>query len=136
MHQDRSAERQLQELSEHDCWNLVSSAVVGRMAWQGSGGITIVPVNFVLDGREVLVRTAAYSAMARECDDAAVAFEVDRHDPMARSGWSVLIRGRAHVEFRAHSDEPGVDVWPSGARPLHLRLDPTSVSGRRLRPSS
>ncbi|MAS56188.1 pyridoxamine 5'-phosphate oxidase family protein [Nocardioides sp.] len=131
-----TADRQLHELSEHGCWELVASAVVGRVGWHGSDGITIVPVNFVLDGRQVLVRTAAYSAMARECDDAPVAFEVDRHDPLARAGWSVLIRGRAHIDFRAADDEPTVDVWPSGARPLHLRIDPTDVSGRRLRPSS
>ena len=53
-----------------------ASRPVGRLAWQSPDGPTVVPVNFVVDGHSVRIRTAAYSAMARECDDSAVAFQV------------------------------------------------------------
>ncbi|CAN5121422.1 pyridoxamine 5'-phosphate oxidase family protein [soil metagenome] len=132
MDHDTRAERQLLELSEEDCWTLIASAVVGRLAWSGGEGITVVPVNFSLDGHTVRVRTAAYSALARECDDSPVAFEVDRYDPITRAGWSVLIRGHAHIDFDAQDDETEVDVWLSGPRPLHVHLEAAQISGRRV----
>ena len=51
--------------------------------------------------RSVRIRTAAYSEAARECDDSPVAFEVDTFDEAERSGWSVLMRGHAHLDFAA-----------------------------------
>ena len=56
------------------------------------------------------IRTAAYSEPARECDDSPVAFEVDDLDEAERSGWSVLMRGRAHLDFAA----PAGDARPRG----------------------
>ena len=41
----------------------------------------------------MLVRTTAYSEVARECDDSPVAFEVDDVEESTQSGWSVLMRG-------------------------------------------
>ena len=91
----------------------------------------MVPVNYVLTGRRVHIRTAAYSALARECDDSLVAFEVDELDADERSGWSVLMRGRAHLVFGgAGEDRP--DVWPSGVRSLQIAIDADEISGRRV----
>ena len=90
----------LVDLSPDECWELAGSRPVGRLAWTGPHGRpAIVPVNFTVDGRNVHIRTAAYSEAARECDDSPVAFEVDTFDEAARSGWSVLMRGHAHLDF-------------------------------------
>lgn len=133
---DPDAARQLHELPEADCWELIDTDVVGRLAWSGSDGLTVVPVNYTVDGRNILVRTTAYSAVARECDDSSVAFEVDHHDPVTRTGWSVLVRGHARIDFDAVGDAPEVDVWPDGIRSLHVRVEPSQISGRRLRVDS
>lgn len=138
-HDNTAAERLLQELGEAACWDLIASEVVGRLAWSGSEGLTVVPVNYSLDGRTILLRTTAYSAVARECDGRAVAFEIDHLDPVARTGWSVLVRGHAHVDFGsdpADGADGAVDVWPSGIRSLHVRIEPDQITGRRLRPDS
>ena len=95
----------------------------------------MIPVNFAVTGAEVLVRTTAYSEMARECDDSPVAFEVDEVDASARSGWSVLMRGRAHLES-VPPGEAEPDVWPPGPRSLQLRIEVAEVTGRRLTPSA
>jgi uncharacterized protein len=124
----------LRDLTEAECWQLAGTVPVGRLAWTGPLGPTIVPVNFNLDGTTVQVRTAAYSALARECDDSAVAFEVDLIDPATRSGWSVVMRGWAHLDFR-NTDEPTPDVWASGSRALHVSVDVTHVTGRTIAPS-
>ena len=81
------------------------------------------------------VRTAAYSEAARECDDSPVAFEVDTFDEAERSGWSVLMRGHAHLDFAAPDGDHGPDVWAAGARNLRLRVDVEEITGRRIRPA-
>lgn len=125
----------LGDLGPGECLELAASRPVGRLAWQGPAGPSIVPVNFVVDGRSVRVRTAAYSALARECDDSLVAFEVDDLDEGARTGWSVLMRGRARIEYDgwAGGDEP--DVWPAGSRALHLQVEVDEITGRRIVPA-
>jgi hypothetical protein len=41
----------LAELSAYDCWGLLDSEEIGRVAWQGREGVAIVPVNYtVADG--------------------------------------------------------------------------------------
>jgi len=120
------------DLTPDECWTLAASQPVGRLAWTGPQGPTVIPVNFVVTGRRVHVRTAAYSALARECDDSLVAFEVDQFDAETRSGWSVLMRGRAHLVYGGSdgTDEP--DVWPAGIRGLQVTVDVDEVTGRRV----
>lgn len=125
----------LSDLSTHECWELVASRPVGRLAWSGAHGPTVIPVNFTVDGQNVLIRTKAYSEAARECDDTIVAFEVDSFDQDAQTGWSVLLRGRAHFEYQT----PGVEdpqVWISGPRSLGIRIEVGEVTGRRILRSS
>ncbi len=122
----------LRDLTADECWELAGSQPVGRLAWTGPQGPTVIPVNFVVDGHLVHVRTAAYSALARECDDSPVAFEIDDFDAAAHTGWSVLLRGRAHLEYDAAAPSVDPDVWPAGARSLRLTVDVAQVTGRRV----
>jgi hypothetical protein len=123
--------RRLVDLDVAECWSLAVTRPVGRLAWTGGQGPTVLPVNFTVNGMNVLVRTTAYSEISRECDDSPVAFEVDDIDTENRSGWSVLMRGRGHLEYGPPGDaEP--DVWLSGPRSLRLRIEVTDVTGRRV----
>lgn len=139
---DPRAGQPLTELDVADCWRLVENQVVGRLVWNGRDGLTAVPVNYVARDGVVLVRTTAYSGITRECDDSLVAFEIDSFDPSERTGWSVLLRGRAELAFADSGagldagDDPGEEVepWPTDPRPIHLRLEPTTVTGRWLGP--
>jgi nitroimidazol reductase NimA-like FMN-containing flavoprotein (pyridoxamine 5'-phosphate oxidase superfamily) len=121
---------QLIDLTPDECWTLAASMPVGRLAWCRPDGPTVVPVNFIVADGRVHVRTAAYSAQARECDDSRVAFEVDEFDAETRTGWSVLLRGRAHLEFASAPTRP--EVWPAGARALLLTIDVDETTGRRV----
>jgi nitroimidazol reductase NimA-like FMN-containing flavoprotein (pyridoxamine 5'-phosphate oxidase superfamily) len=129
--QDEPAPRRLVDLDTDECWELAASRPVGRLAWTGPHGPTVIPVNFAVDGRTVRVRTTAYSAAGRECDDALVAFQVDSVDADERTGWSVLMRGRCQLD-----DAPGEDrapeSWLTGPRTLTLKVEVTEVTGRRL----
>jgi nitroimidazol reductase NimA-like FMN-containing flavoprotein (pyridoxamine 5'-phosphate oxidase superfamily) len=119
------------DIPPEECWTLAAAQPVGRLAWTGPHGPTVIPVNFALTGTEVLVRTTAYSEVARECDDSPVAFEVDDVHASTRSGWSVLMRGRARLEAGPPSAD-GPDVWAPGPRSLQLRIEVTEVTGRRI----
>ena len=93
----------------------------------------MIPVNFAVTGAEVLVRTTAYSEMAREFDDSPVAFQVDEFDASTRSGWSVLMRGAAHLES-VPAGRGRAGRLAAGPRSMRLRIDVTQVTGRRLIP--
>lgn len=126
--------RRLAELTPGECWALVASRQVGHLVWHGADGPSALPVNYRVVDEVIRVRTAAYSSMARECDDAQVAFQVDQIDERSRSGWSVLLRGTAHIDYGTDPVHRDIEVWPSGARPLLLSLEPTTVEGRRILP--
>jgi hypothetical protein len=120
------------ELDQADCWELIRSAPIGRLVWHGTEGLSVATLNFTVDRQSILFRTLAYGSIARECDDSPVAFHVDHADATTRTGWSVLIRGRAHVEYGDTVAIDTIDAWPEGSRLLAVRVDPTRISGRRL----
>lgn len=124
--------RWLAELTTDECWRLAASQPVGRLAWTSPHGPTVLPVNFAVDGEDVLIRTKAYSEVGRECDDTMVAFQVDSFDQDAHTGWSVLLRGRAHFEYDGPKTDSDPDPWVSGPRSLRLRIGISEVTGRRL----
>jgi uncharacterized protein len=132
MTNEHATRRWLVDLSTEECWELLTSRPVGRLAWSGPHGPTVIPVNFTVDGRNVLVRTKAYSEAARECEDTMVAFQADSFDEQARQGWSVLVRGRAHFEYQSPTTSGDPDVWVDGPRSLRLRVETTEVTGRRI----
>ncbi|MBM9461565.1 pyridoxamine 5'-phosphate oxidase family protein [Nocardioides sp. zg-536] len=119
------------ELSSDECWDLLHSRAVGRVAWSGANGTVIIPVNFVAREGLILFRTTPYSMLARDCAEREVSFEVDDLDEDEHTGWSVLARGRCTREERS-SDGPA--PWVTGPRVLGLKVEVSSVSGRRVLP--
>ncbi len=84
-------------LSEDECWSLLSSMSLGRIVTILGGKPEIFPVNFVTQRRTVLFRTAQGTKLYSAVMGGWVAFEADYHDPPLTYGWSVIIKGRAHV---------------------------------------
>jgi hypothetical protein len=70
--------------------------------------------------------------LARECDDSPVAFEIDDYDPEAHAGWSVLMRGHAHIDFDGDDAVDAPEVWPAGSHSLNVRIEVDQVNGRRV----
>ncbi|MCX6399175.1 MAG: pyridoxamine 5'-phosphate oxidase family protein [Propionibacteriales bacterium] len=119
-------------LSEKECWDLVRSRPVGRIAWSGTEGVSVTPVNYTVAHGVILVRTTPYSLLARDCPEREVAFEVDDLDENVHGGWSVVLHGRCRREERSSE---GNATWVTGPRVLGLRIDVRSVSGRRVEPA-
>jgi hypothetical protein len=96
----------------------------------------VQPVNFALFEGDVVVRTATGSKLAAAVRQAVVAFEVDDFDAEARTGWSVVVVGRARLisggpELAALRALP-LDPWAPGARDRFVRIRPELISGRRI----
>lgn len=129
---DDPAPGDLLRLTVAESWALLGDAGVGRLAYIAREGVPdIVPVNYEVDGRAVLVRSAVGPKLQAAERHEMVAFEVDAFDASTRSGWSVVVTGRAR-----RVDDPdgtgGRGTWANGRR-LHLiRIDVRRIDGRRL----
>ena len=67
-------------LSEDECWSLLSSMSLGRVVTIMGGKPEICPVNFVIQRRTVLFRTAHGTKLYSAVMGGSVAFEADYHD--------------------------------------------------------
>lgn len=125
---------QLIDLTNEECWQLLASGVVGRIAWVTSNRPFVVPVNFTVEEATIYIHTSPYSSMVREVDDSQVAFQVDSIDSGTRSGWTVVAQGRAELRYAGPLTPrgPEVDVWPAGSKSATVAIEVDEVSGRRL----
>lgn len=125
----------VRDLDRAECLTLLHSQRVGRLAFTDDSGTDVIPVNFVLDGGDLLIATSAYGPIARSATGARVAFEVDGVDDFTESGWSVVVRGRTTREapFDLPAERPY--PWAEGTRSYVLRVHAEVVTGRRLIPS-
>jgi hypothetical protein len=126
----------LEVLDEDECYILLGSTEVARFAVVDGGAALVVPVNYIVAGRDIVVRTAAGPKLTA-ARRAPVTLEVDAIDPARRTGWSVMVRGRAE-EITAYDAEAVQQLrelpfspW-AGDKPVWLRIRPSVVSGRRL----
>ena len=87
-------DRGLLELSDQEAVALLRNHHFGRLAFAHESWPLILPVNYVYDDPQVVVRTGP-GAKLDEMPFHAVAFEVDDMDPAGEWGWSVLIQGPA-----------------------------------------
>ncbi|MGV0602496.1 pyridoxamine 5'-phosphate oxidase family protein, partial [Mycolicibacterium pulveris] len=78
-------------LSESDCWNLLSSVSLGRLVTSVDGQPEIFPVNFVVQRRTILFRTAEGTKLVSAAINDRVLFEADGHH--LTEGWSVIVKG-------------------------------------------
>jgi len=129
-------DEQWQELSPDECQALLGASHLGRIALVEDARPLILPVNYVLDDKTVVFRTDQGTKLDAAARGAPVAFEVDGVNSERRTGWSVLVRGRAeHVTDRTERERlrrlPLVPLAP-GAKPHYVRIKADEVTGRRI----
>lgn len=127
----------LRELPEDECRELLALHHVGRVAWCDDDGPVVLPVNYEIVDDHVVFRTSAHSQLARRFPVGGASFQIDEIDEFTRSGWSVLVRGRAEVvapaDLGRDADRP--EPWAAGARNVVVRIAPARITGRRVFPS-
>lgn len=118
-----------------ESWNLLSSRTLGRLVTCVEGYPEIFPVNFVVQRRTVLFRTAEFATkLFTVVMNAHVVFEADDHG--VSEGWSVIVKGIAHVMHSSieieEAERAQLLPWTAGPKPRYVRIDPTEISGRRF----
>ena len=116
---------------------LLASVPVGRIAFHADGEVVVLPVNHLVDGQDIVFRTASGSKLSAAEKADIVAFEADDYDAQTKSGWSVVVNGRAEILYEntetQRLDGLGLQPWPTAVdRPFWIRIRPTSVSGRQI----
>jgi nitroimidazol reductase NimA-like FMN-containing flavoprotein (pyridoxamine 5'-phosphate oxidase superfamily) len=123
------------ELDEHQCWDLLRSQEVGRLAVAIANHPDIFPVNFVVDHASVVFRTAEGTKLAAAVLGESVAFEVDGESD--GEAWSVVVKGQAVEIEKMYELFDAVDLplYPWHVAPKHrfVRILPEQVTGRRFR---
>src|SRR5689334_18780981 len=85
-------------LDRQECLRLLSEVPVGRVVYTRQALPAVLPVDFRLEeGGSVVLHTSAGSDLVRAVDGSVVAFEADEFQAATRSGWSVVVTGRATV---------------------------------------
>lgn len=117
------------------CVDLLAGRSVGRIAWRAADGIQILPVTYSWYHDAIVFRTSPYGVLSELVREADVAFEVDQLDESTRSGWSVVVRGRAAAtaepeELRRLWQVDAPVPWASGSRNLFIQISPTLITGR------
>src|SRR5246500_1085119 len=80
-------------LSETECWDLLGREALGRLVTCVDGQPEIFPVNFVVQRRTILFRTAEGTKLVSTAINNHVVFEADDHN--VAEGWSVIVKGTA-----------------------------------------
>jgi hypothetical protein len=92
-------------------------------------------VNFRFDGNEILIATGVGTKLDAATKDAVVAFEVDEIDPLAHTGWSVIVRGVAReADPGAVAAASPLVRWAPGQNGRVIAVSTELVSGRRIVP--
>jgi hypothetical protein len=132
---DRHPER-IEHLAESDCWALVRSAEVGRLAVSIGDHPDVFPINHFVDGNSIIFRSAAGTKLAAAVLGRAVAFEVDGYEVDGGVAWSVVVKGKARqienmFEFLDAEQLP-LFPWHIGPKPNFVRIEPDEITGRRF----
>jgi len=114
-------------IPEPECWELLASASVGRIALSIRALPAIVPVQYYLDGRTLAV-CLGHRELPERALNAVVAFAADAIDPQTRSGWSVQVQGRSAFPRQLRID--AACGWPAAGQVVQIK--PEIISGYRM----
>ncbi|MCD7442376.1 pyridoxamine 5'-phosphate oxidase family protein [Streptomyces lincolnensis] len=125
-------------LDRQECLRLLAKVPIGRVVYTRQALPAVLPINFSLDtDASVLLCTSPASDLVHAIDGVVVAFEVDEFDAATRSGWSVVVTGRATVVTDPADHERLTQTGPSSWMPLRetvfVRIESEMVTGRQLR---
>lgn len=128
----------LEEIDELECWRLLGSQTVGRIAVIVGHYPLVFPVNYAVVAQGVVFRTAAGTKLWAT-HRSNISFEVDSIDMATQTGWSVLVRGSAreitvdrNPELVTAVREAAPEPWAPGPHEYLVRVVADAISGRRI----
>jgi len=132
--------RDVVELDRTEAMRLLASVGHGRVVFTSNALPAIRPVNHLVDGGRVIVRTrltATVSSFVRSNTGSGVvvAYEADDLDPQRRLGWSVVVTGLATTitapELIARYAQL-LHPWVNKVMDTVIAIEPEIVTGTRI----
>lgn len=121
-------------LSQSECWDLLKRSSLGRLVTAVDGQPEIFPVNFVVQHRSVLFRTAEGTKLVSAAINNNVLFEADDHNVV--EGWSVVVKGTARTlrtdDEIDEAEKAQLLPWTATVKQHYVRIRPLSITGRRF----
>ncbi len=120
------------ELDAEQCWRLLRTHDLGRLAVVGASGADVFPLNYLVYDDGVYFRTAPGSKLDSLGLHPAVAFEIDGR--RRRKVWSVIVHGTARpvtdADLVASSGVSRMSTDLPGEKHHYLTIDAPELTGR------
>ncbi|MDN3029191.1 pyridoxamine 5'-phosphate oxidase family protein [Streptomyces sp. S.PB5] len=136
----RGGPRRTVALDPAEALRLLGSVPLGRVVFSRKALPAVRPVNHLLDGGDIIIRThdgAALVSHARQDagDGVVVAYEADDIDPATRLGWSVVVIGYCHLVTDSEQVtryQETLHPWSDQEMDHVVRIRPDLITGIRL----
>lgn len=129
-----SEARSSEPMDTDESWKLLMRSGLGRLATAAGSQADIFVVNYLVDERTILFRSAPGIKLVELEEAPIVAFEVDGNDNDRY--WSVVIRGTAELmSDQAEVIRSGVlelVSWSPSEKHEFVRIVPITVTGRQV----
>jgi nitroimidazol reductase NimA-like FMN-containing flavoprotein (pyridoxamine 5'-phosphate oxidase superfamily) len=126
----------LSTIGPERCLALLASVPYGRVVFTHRALPAIRPVNHIVDNGNIIIRSSLGSGITGAAGDGTVvAFEADAIDSDQRTGWSVVVTGKARLiddpEALARY-ETLLETWVDGRIDCVIAIPPDLVTGYQL----
>jgi hypothetical protein len=135
---DHVSRRALEPIDVAECLELLGSVSLGRVVYTEKALPAIRPVNHVLDGGAVMIRSHLGGGLANAVGSGrgtVVAYEADTIDPDTHLGWSVVVTGVARLVVDSREVaryERLLRPWVDIPMDCVIRIEPSLVTGYRV----
>ncbi len=118
-----------QTMTAAECRRLLASCEIGRLAITAGALPLVLPVQYVLEDDQLLLRTPGHHEVSDAIDGQVVGFQADRLDPEHGVGWSVSVTGTVHVVHDATATTTVLGWFSDG---VVLAMDTDVIVGHRV----
>lgn len=129
------AKKRIDDLEVDECFELLKTRAVGRLAYVEDGKPRIRPLNYDIHQGSVVFRIG-YGDLLDAIHNREVVFEVDDAERDAKVGWSVIVHGVAEEIWRPEeldlARELSLRPWAPGDRDHYVRILSSAITGRRI----
>lgn len=131
--------RGLRVLTLDECLDRLRTTTVARLGFVRHGEAEVLPVVIGVDGATLVFRTTWGSKFEAAAARRPITIEADQVDPDRGTGWSVVVKGTAAVEYDAcviaRLEALAVPYWMRDAsETFWVRVSPDEISGREVMP--
>ena len=127
-HEPKDQTHAVEDLDHHECWRLLRSVSVGRLAVWVDDHPDIFPINYKVDHGTLVFRTAEGTKLQAATGGTPVALEADGINADTGVAWSVVIKGHAAPVQNPQEvmDTVGLLLfpWQAGKKEHFVRITP------------